>query len=158
MKMPRKTMPGIAPIQYQWFVLMPYLAPLAVCPKISSEPRFADIKAMPVTQCESDRFVRRKSSDVRILLFRKYPTPRTTAKYEQIMAMSSGLTFINMVMVADARRAATPLTRSLHLRLRKHPVAETQTFMPRLSLRTVTRVTSCACLSSGTKVFLDFLA
>ena len=50
MKMARNTIAGIAPVQYQWFVRIPYLAPLAMWPITSSEPRFADMKAMPVTQ------------------------------------------------------------------------------------------------------------
>ena len=71
---------GMAPSQYQWFVRMPYFAPFAMWPMISRDPRFADMNAMPVIQCESERSVRRKSEEVRILPLRKYPTARTVPK------------------------------------------------------------------------------
>ena len=69
MKRPRKTIAGMAPTQYQLFVRMPYLAPLAVWPITSKAPRFADMNAMPVIQCEKLRLDRRKSPEVFILSF-----------------------------------------------------------------------------------------
>ena len=44
----------MAPVQYQWFVIMPYLAPMAIMPTISSEPRLAAMKARPVIQLGRD--------------------------------------------------------------------------------------------------------
>ena len=70
MNSPQNTMAGIAPTQYQWLVRIPYFAPLPMCPMISSEPRLADMKAMPVIQWESERSVRRKSDEVWILPLR----------------------------------------------------------------------------------------
>ena len=64
---------------------MPYLAPFAVCPSISKDPRFADMKAIPVIQWERERFANKKSSELLILRLRTYPIPKTTTKYAQMI-------------------------------------------------------------------------
>src|SRR5579863_8204377 len=97
----RKTIAGIAPTQYQWLVLMPYFAPLAVCPITSSAPRLADMKAMPVTQWEKLRLESRKCPTFRALNTqpaarhspRAVPTMRRVLfeKASQTMVLATGL-------------------------------------------------------------------
>src|ERR1035441_5430514 len=100
MNKPRKTMDGIAPSQYQCAVLIPYFAPFAVCPITSRAPRFADMKAIPVIQCEKFRFDKRKSEEVFILSLSQNPTPSTSAKYKMMIAKSKGPNFINMELLS----------------------------------------------------------
>jgi hypothetical protein len=61
-------------------VAMPYWAPLADMPTISTAPRLAEMNARPVTQAGSDRPERKKSrlSDTRRRA--AAPISRTTAK------------------------------------------------------------------------------
>ena len=59
---------------------MPYWAPLADIPMISTAPRFAETKAIPVTQAGRDRPEVRNPSDVAALARAMSPTPMTKAK------------------------------------------------------------------------------
>ena len=59
---------------------MPYWAPLADIPMISTAPRFAETKAIPVTQAGRDRPEVRKPSAVAALARAMSPTPMTKAK------------------------------------------------------------------------------
>ena len=59
---------------------MPYWAPLAAMPMISSAPRLAETKARPVTQAGSERPERKKSALVRMARRAAKPTPSTVTK------------------------------------------------------------------------------
>ena len=59
---------------------MPYWAPLAAMPRISSAPRLAATKARPVIQAGSERPDRKKSMSVLIDSRATTPIPSTTRK------------------------------------------------------------------------------
>ena len=59
---------------------MPNWAPLADMPMISTAPRFAEMKANPVTQAGSDRPERKKSMLLETDRFAAMPMPSTKAK------------------------------------------------------------------------------
>ena len=59
---------------------MPYCAPLADMPMISTAPRLAEMKARPVTQAGNDRPERKKSMLVDTCRRASTPMPITTAK------------------------------------------------------------------------------
>jgi hypothetical protein len=59
---------------------MPYCAPLAAMPRISSAPRLAAMKANPVIHAGSERPERKKSMSVLIDSRATTPMPRTTRK------------------------------------------------------------------------------
>jgi len=59
---------------------MPYCAPLAAWPRISSAPRLAAMNASPVIQAGSERPERKKSRSVLIDSRATKPIPRTTTK------------------------------------------------------------------------------
>jgi hypothetical protein len=60
---------------------MPYSAPLADIPMISTAPRFAEMNAMPVIQAGSDRPDRKKSRLSETRRRATTPIPSTTTKY-----------------------------------------------------------------------------
>ena len=57
--------------------MIPYLAPLAAMPTGSSAPRFAEMKASPVTQVGSQRPEVRKSEELLMYFLRAKPIPTT---------------------------------------------------------------------------------
>jgi hypothetical protein len=65
---------------------MPYWAPVADMPMISTAPRFAEMKARPVTQAGSERPERKNSIEVETPRLAYQPTPSTKAKYSAMIA------------------------------------------------------------------------
>jgi hypothetical protein len=60
--MPRKSIAGIAPIQYQCIARMPYWYAEPAHPISSSEPRFAETKLRPAIHAVISRPARKNSS------------------------------------------------------------------------------------------------
>jgi len=59
---------------------MPYWAPFAAIPRISMAPRFAEMKAIPVTHAGNDLPASRKSSLVAIARLANTPIATTKVK------------------------------------------------------------------------------
>ena len=60
---------------------MPYCAPLADMPMISTAPRLAEMKARPVTHAGSERPERKKSMLLETERRARMPMPSTKPKY-----------------------------------------------------------------------------
>ena len=65
---------------------MPYWAPVADMPMISTAPRLAEMKARPVTQAGSERPERKNSIEFETPRFAYQPTPSTNTKYNAMIA------------------------------------------------------------------------